>query len=285
MRSRHRILMMAAGVVTVVVLGVAAWIGWPWIQFSGRFEALGLNAQGFPEYRHRQTGIVMVRLPGGTFWMGAQSADPEARNFDARWREWPEIEELWGPVHKVEIGPFLLAKYEVTQRSWARVMGFNRSSTRGADLPVENVSWIHCQEFCRKVGLRLPTEAQWEYAARGGGEGPFAGAERIDGVAWYDGNAGDEAHPVGKKQANGFGLHDMCGNVSEWCEDVHPYPGSSLDPSSLSMHKSVTGEMQVSRDGSYGLDEDQCCLFVREFRPAEDTLWGLGFRLAYWPLP
>lgn len=110
-RRGKRVALLVA-TLAVVVLGVAAWLSWPQLQFWWLFEPLGRNAEGLPEYRHRATGIVMVRLPGGTFWMGAQKDDPNGQNYD------PEAESHEGPVHEVELSPFLIAKYEVTQAQW-----------------------------------------------------------------------------------------------------------------------------------------------------------------------
>ena len=98
-------------------------------------------------------------------------------------------------------------------------MEANPSKFKGDALPVEWVLWEECQEFCKKAGLSLPTEAQWEYACRAGTSGPFAGTGELDDMGWYIRNSGDTTHPVGEKQPNDFGIHDMHGNVLEWCED------------------------------------------------------------------
>lgn len=119
-----------------------------------------MNAQGLPEYKHRMTGIVMVRLPGGTFWMGAQKEDPEGRNYD------PQAEENEGPVHAVTLSPFLIGKLEVTSSEWRGAPFY--SSYKGDEAPVA-VSWDDIQEFEATTGLMLPTEAQgvrvkgWEH--------------------------------------------------------------------------------------------------------------------------
>ncbi len=150
----------------------------------------------------------MVWCPPGTFMMGS-----------------PENEEghsFYGETqHQVTLTKgFWMAKYEVTQKQWKSVMGKNPSEHWGDYLPVDNVSWYDCMEFCRKSGLRLPTEAEWEYACRAGSTGPYAGTGRLENMGWYDDNSGKEPHPVGKKQPNAWGLHDMHGNVSEWCADL-----------------------------------------------------------------
>jgi formylglycine-generating enzyme required for sulfatase activity len=135
------------------------------------------------------------------------------------------------PVHTVSLSPFLIAKYEVTQNEYKTVMqmpppGVNDdpSSVKGDDLPVESVSWndlLVADGFLERTGLSLPNEAQWEYAARAGTPEPYSGTASVDDMGWYDDNSDDEPHEVGTKQPNQFGLHDMHGNVYEWCEDVY----------------------------------------------------------------
>jgi formylglycine-generating enzyme required for sulfatase activity len=100
-------------------------------------------------------------------------------------------------------------------------MGSNPSKYEGENLPVEKVTWYDCQEFCKKTGLSLPTEAQWEYACRAGTTGPYGGTGNLDDMGWYKNNSSNKVHPVGEKQPNHFGLYDMHGNVCEWCEDVY----------------------------------------------------------------
>ncbi len=194
-----------------------------WYEFRQLFESLGKNEQGRPEYRHWQTGIVFIGLPGGTFHMGSPGIESDRYKDE-------------GPVHKVTLSPFLIAKYEVSFAQWKEVMGVNYYPTLRRDtLPMETVSWEDCQEFCTKSGLSLPTEAQWEYACRAGTSGPYAGTGKLDDMGWYRKNhrvlrgldrilrpqLGGETHPVGEKQPNQFGLHDMHGNVWEWCEDLY----------------------------------------------------------------
>ncbi|MBR0324280.1 MAG: SUMF1/EgtB/PvdO family nonheme iron enzyme, partial [Bacteroidales bacterium] len=122
---------------------------------------------------------------------------------------------------------FYIGKYEVTQAEWKAVMGTNPSRHKGDNLPVENVTWFDCQEFIRKLNeltgkqFRLPTEAEWEYAARGGKHSygaKYAGDNDIDNVAWYGDNSNNTTHPVGLKRPNELGLYDMTGNVQEWCQ-------------------------------------------------------------------
>jgi len=191
----------------LLVLIPAVWAYWPHILFRINFESMGRNEQGYAEYRHRQTGIIFVSVPGGTFVMGS----PE---------EEVGREENEGPVHEVSLSPFMIGKYEVTQEQWEAVMGNNPSQFKGADLPVDTVSWDDIQGFEAATGLGLPSEAQWEYACRAGTTGPYAGTGNLDDMGWSRDNSGGNSHAVGQKQPNQFGLHDMHGNVWEWCEDV-----------------------------------------------------------------
>jgi formylglycine-generating enzyme required for sulfatase activity len=166
--------------------------------------------------------IEFVTIAAGEFLMGCSEND-SACNADEK------------PAHPVRITkPFEIGKYEVTQSQWEAVMGSNPSALRGADRPVESISKGEAQQFLNKLNerndgfrYRLPTEAEWEYAARAGSKAPYAG--KLDEIAWYAGNSEDETHPVGKKKPNAWGLYDMQGNVREWVQDFYSanYYGSS----------------------------------------------------------
>jgi formylglycine-generating enzyme required for sulfatase activity len=157
-------------------------------------------------------------------------------------------------VHKVTISqPFYLGKYEVTQAQWQVVMGSNPSYFEGATRPVECVSWDDCQSFIEKLNgkglgtFRLPTEAEWEFACRAGTDGDF---ENPDEISWHSRNSDDMTHPVGRKEANPWGLYDMFGNVWEWCQDWYQDKlGSSpqVDPKGP-----ASGLRRVARGCSYG---------------------------------
>ena len=202
---------------------------------SEMIEAIRAN------YRPPAPQIEMVLIPAGTFMMGSPDDDQFYRSYE-------------GPQHQVSVPAFYLGKYEVTQAQYQAVMGTNPSSFKGADLPVEQVSWNDAKEFCRRLSqmtgreYRLPSEAEWEYACRAGTTGDYAGD--LDAMAWYDKNSGSQTHPVGQKQPNGFGLYDMLGNVSEWCEDYYhsSYAGA---PTNGSAWLSGDSSFRVLRGGSW----------------------------------
>ena len=194
-------------------------------------------------------------------------------------------------VHKVCVSDFAIGKYEVTQGQWLAIMGDNPShfSSCGSDCPVERVSWSDAQEFIKKLNskngknYRLPTEAEWEYAARSGGRREkYSGGNDIGVVAWYVGNSGGKTHKVGQKQANALGIYDMSGNVWEWCNDWYDanyYKNSPLnDPQGA-----TTGQYRIMRGGSWS----NVPVYVRAF----DRYWfypdyrfsSSGLRLAFSP--
>jgi formylglycine-generating enzyme required for sulfatase activity len=229
-----------------------------------------------------------VRVEGGTFRMGSASGgDSDER-----------------PVHSVTVKSFYMGKYEVTQKEWAEIMGSNPSNFKGDNLPVEMVSWHDAIEYCNKrslregltpayrgsgdsvtcdlsaSGYRLPTEAEWEYAAKGGNKDPmtyeYSGGNSAGSVGWYTDNSGNRTHPAGQKQPNSLGLYDMSGNVWEWCWDWYGnYPsGSQTDPLGP-----ASGSRRVLRGGSWGYSAPDLRSAYRGYNSPTLRYSSLGFRL------
>ncbi len=202
----------------------------------------------------------MVYVQGGTFRMGATAEQGSGASSDEK-------------VHSVTLSDFHIGKYEVTQGLWKEVMGENPSDNKAGDnYPVETVSWEDCQRFIERLNnrtglhFRLPTEAEWEYAARGGRKSrgyKYSGTTYdLESVAWYDGNSDYATHPVGQKQANELGLYDMSGNVWEWCQDWYGSYGSSAqtDPTGPQ-----SGANRVMRGGCYGFGAWSCRVSYRNY--------------------
>lgn len=169
---------------------------------------------------------------------------------------------------EVDTGNFYICKYEVTQKLWSEVMGDNPSQMQGDDLPVEQVNWNDCQRFIAKLNeltgksYRLPTEAEWEYACRGGKHSKgfkYSGSDEIDKVAWYDGNSESKSHPVGLKKPNELGLYDMSGNVWEWCQDMHEGTGMCRGGSWIHNARNCDPSLPNETPQSFSID----CLGLR----------------------
>jgi formylglycine-generating enzyme required for sulfatase activity len=254
-------------------------------------------------YAFAQAGAVpdgFVRVEGGAFQMGSDSGDGDEK-----------------PVHTVTVKSFYMAKYPVTQKEWYEVMGTTVRQQRdmadksysligeGDNYPMYYVSWLEAVEYCNKRsikegltpaysgsgnnitcnwnanGYRLPTEAEWEYAAKGGNRDPmiyeYSGSNSVDAVAWYDSNSGNSTQPVGRKAPNSLGLYDMSGNVWEWCWDWYGSYGSGTqnDP-----HGASSGSYRVRRGGGWPTPAQ----FVRSASRLDYNPYGwsgnLGFRLA-----
>ena len=218
--------------------------------------------------------IEMVKVEAGTFMMGATS---EMEN--------PTDNEK--PVHQVTLtNDYYMGKYEVTQALWQTVMGSNPSEFNGGTLPVETVNWNDCQEFISKLNsmtgrkFRLPTEAEWEYAARGGKESrgyQYSGSSNISDVAWYDGNSGSKTHAVGTKQPNEIGIYDMAGNVSEWCQD---WKGSYNSASQTNPIENHNGLYRAHRGGGWGYLVRYCRSSYRNNSSPDERYDHVGLRLA-----
>lgn len=222
-------------------------------------------------------------IPPGFFLMGSQASE-KGRNKDENCVEVTISHPLW------------LAKTQVTLAQWKAVMRTDRIElecaswydAQATDLPVECVSWYDAQAYLARLNdkqilprgwkFALPTEAQWEYACRAGETGPYSGGS-LDEVGWYDGNSGEKAHKVGRKKPNAWGLHDMHGNVYEWCADWYDDTlNGGIDPTGPS-----SGRYRVSRGGSWDLDASYCRAAYRfRFHPGYRNYF-LGFRPALVP--
>ena len=189
----------------------------------------------------------MVYVSGGTFTMGATS------------EQGSNASDYEKPTHSVTLSGFYICKYEVTQALWKAVMGSNPSNWKGDNLPVENVSWGDCQKFIRKLNamtgknFRLPTEAEWEFAARGGNNSrgyKYAGSNNIGDVAWYEDNSGRKTHVVGTKSPNELGIYDMSGNVFEWCQNWFYDYSSASQTNPTGPRSGTNGVVRGGRGGN-----------------------------------
>jgi formylglycine-generating enzyme required for sulfatase activity len=238
-----------------------------------------------PEQRQVSPGMVFVE--GGTFPMGRD---------DGRSNE--------QPVHRVTVGGFHMGMYEVTQKEWTAVMGTNPSDWKGDTLPVENVSWLEAVEFCNKLsvkegltpcyrgsgnaitcdwnanGYRLPTEAEWEFAARGGTRDfityDYSGGNNVDAVGWYNRNSGGKTHPVGTKAPNSLGLYDMSGNVGEWCWD---WRGNYAGGTQVDPRGPAGGTTRVVRGGAWNYGNYDLRSADRGIITLSDRSNFIGFRV------
>ncbi|MFA7056235.1 MAG: SUMF1/EgtB/PvdO family nonheme iron enzyme [Candidatus Cloacimonadales bacterium] len=227
-----------------------------------------------------------VYVPGGTFTMGRTTGSGASNAL---------------PTHKVTLSLFYIGKYEITQAEYQAVMGTNPSYFTGADKPVEGVSWYNAVEYCNARstqegltqcyntsdwsfnfsanGYRLPTEAEWEYAARGATNNPdylYSGSNDINSVAWYESNSGSTTHNVGTKAPNSLGLYDMSGNVWEWCHDWYDNysSGAQADPVGP-----TSGSYRVYRGGSWGSSATGCRVINRSYYNPSNSYNNLGFRV------
>ena len=215
----------------------------------------------------------MIKVDGGTFTMGATPEQENPHQFEE-------------PTHQVTLSSYYIGETEVTQELWKAVMGNKPSNFKGDNLPVENVSWEDSQTFIGKLNdltgkrFRLPTEAEWEYAARGGKRSnhtQYSGSSNIDDVAWYSGNSGSKTHPVKTKKPNEFGLYDMSGNVNEWCQDWY---GSYSSNAQTNPTGPDSGSYRVFRGGTWSIFGWFCRSSFRGNSSPGYRGYGLGFRLA-----
>lgn len=218
--------------------------------------------------------LEMVKIPGGTFKLGCD--DPNDAMADASEK----------PAKNRQVGDFYMGKHEVTQKLWSVIMNNNPSTVINDNYPVNNVSWEDCQLFIEKLNritgrnFRLPTEAEWEYAAKStlntdgtlsNTTSKFAGGDMPDSYAWYAGNSSNTLHPVGTKKPNAFGLYDMCGNVIEWCQDIY----TNYNTGDPELDKS----QRVLRGGYFGGDKASVRTTSRGSCPYSQAMPPFGFRL------
>jgi formylglycine-generating enzyme required for sulfatase activity len=230
-------------------------------------------------------GMEFILIPAGSFMMGA----------DQNFEDDDDDDDYEVPQHQVKISqPFYLGKYEVTQAQWAAVMGNNPSEFKGQNNPVEQVSWDDAQIFIEQLNAqeghnryRLPTEAEWEYAARAGSTSAYSfgdDAGQLGRYGWYgeDWDSGS-THPVGQKQPNAWGLYDMHGNVWEWVQDWYEEPDYSNSPGA-GPKGPYSGSYRVLRGGSWYSDASYCrSAYYRPYNTPDYRFRNLGFRLALDP--
>ena len=253
------------------------------------FVLLAMGAYGQqPEIKNiTSLPVSMVYINGGTFLMGSPAGE-QGRSTNE------------GPQHQVTVSSFYIGKYPVTQEQYQEVMKTNPSDFKGANLPVERVSWLDAIEYCNKLslkegltpvytikgsnitwdrsanGYRLPTEAEWEYACRAGTETPFYSGASVDEAGWHSGNSGRRTRPVGEKQPNPWGLYDMHGNILEWCWDfLGDYSkGEQTDPLGA-----ASGSTRVYRGGCWQFSAAQARSAYRFGNTPNLRINFVGFRL------
>jgi formylglycine-generating enzyme required for sulfatase activity len=219
--------------------------------------------------KHDGLGLDMVFVEGGTFTMGSDNREPDEK-----------------PSHQVTLSDFYIGKYEVTQKQWRTIMGTAPSYFKNCnDCPVEQVSWNDVQAFIKKLNeksdkkYRLPTEAEWEYAARGGNKSKgytYSGSNIIGEVAQYEGNSSKSTNSVGSKNANELGIYDMSGNVWEWCNDWY---GTYSSNRQTNPDSPTSGAARVLRGGSWCTYGQYCSTTSRLNYTSEFRLYNIGFRL------
>lgn len=251
------------------------------------FKVKAARRNGNQTFTVGGASFTMVYVEGGSYTMGCTS------------EQGGECESDEKPAHSVTLSDYYIGETEVTQALWKAVMGTTARQQRdkantswpmrgeGDNYPMYYISWEECQEFVTRLNrmtgrtFRLPTEAEWEYAARGGKKSrgyKYSGSNSIGSVAWYDDNSGSSTHPVGQKQANELGIYDMTGNVWEWCSDWYgsDYYGSSLqnNPKGPS-----SGSNRVLRGGSWFSDARNCRVSNRDINAPSYRINFYGFRL------
>ena len=224
----------------------------------------------------------LVRVEGGSFMMGAQNMNAQGDCYDE------DALDDESPVHQVTLTDFLINKYQITQKEWHTIMGYDLDWSElygeGDDFPAYNVSQTEALQFVEnlsamtRLSFNLPTEAQWEFAAKGGNKSQqyhFSGSNEVYDVAWHKNNSANRLHPVGEKQANELGLYDMSGNLWEWCLDTYgPYPDiPQTEP------VSANGDKFLIRGGSWTFLPSYCRITARNSYSSENHSISNGFRI------
>ena len=221
--------------------------------------------------------IKMVYVEGGEFMMGATS------------EQGGYVKEEEKPAHKVKLSSFYISKYEITQAQYQAIMGTQYNGFEGERRPVENVSWNDAMKFCEKLSARsgrnytLPTEAQWEFAARGGTKSQgykYSGSNAVGDVAWYGNNSSRTTHAVGAKAPNELGIYDMSGNVGEWCDEWYGVYSSDAVTNPTGP---VSGDGRVIRGGSWYDVDVLCCVSFRYKGDQSGIYNEIGFRVVCIP--
>lgn len=251
------------------------------------------RAEGEAVWKEPVTGMEFLSVPGGCYTMGSPVRDRDQQPDES-------------PRHKVCVNDFYLGRYEVTQETWQKVMGANPSHFhKGGNYPVEQVSWEDARDFIARLQemskgnrFRLPTEAEWEYAARSepleetkdengqkfsvdkpaGHDVRYAGHDQLDPVGWCRSNSGGASHPVGAKQPNGLGFFDMSGNVWEWVGDWYGDGYYSSSPEKNPVGPPI-GSNRVMRGGSWSSEDQDCRAVNRASSWPGNRHHNLGFRL------
>ncbi len=241
---------------------------------------------GYVSFAQHNINVQMVYVKGGQFFRGCDDREYRGAEFDNE-----------RPVHRVSVSSFAISKYEITQGQWRTLMGILPPAYNGKDYvnkecddcPIVMVNYDDIQKFIKKLNdkypgknYRLPTELEWEFAARGGKYSEkykFAGSNKLKDVAWY-GVQNGATHPIGKKEPNELGIYDMSGNVMEWTTDWYDpnYYRTTIDASDPKGPEK--GEKKVVRGGSYFDDADVCRTTYRSRYAPTTRRWDLGFRLA-----
>jgi formylglycine-generating enzyme required for sulfatase activity len=239
------------------------------------YECGGLG-NGIALFAHELTGLEFCLIPGGVFLMGSSADEPKHQDDE-------------GPVHAVAVPPFLFCSTQCTQAAWERVTGETPAHYEGPRRPVEQVSWDDAQSFGDRAGLRLPSEAEWEYACRAGSTSTYCFGDKVDELQHYAAHLNDSleelgdvgTQAVGLKLPNAFGLFDAHGNVEEWCQDAWPernsYEGAPVDGSASDL---AGASKRVARGGGWTREAGYCRSAYRYRYSPGCRIYDLGFRPA-----